>query len=485
MNQELSLPPQAVELEEAILGAIMLSSENLDIVSAILPSDSFYKHEHSIIYKEILGMYKRGEKIDILTVSNALQRSNKLSQVGGAYYISMLTNRVASSTNMEFHSRIVAQKYISREMIKQCSEIISKAYSDSMDIFELTDYHIKNVSKIIDSVSQGKTMPSMEQLIEKEMDLYDARSNASSNRMVNGIPSGFYDIDTLTGGWQNSDLIILGARPSMGKTSLMLCFALNCAMQGTKVKIFSLETSAIKLVQRLLLIMSELNPNEYKRGTLNVSDVSVLNNERLKLAELGIEIDDTSAISVQYASSEVRKWEMSINPKNSTKDKTKCIVMADYLGLFKPEETRGVNREQQISGISAGLKRIAKDNDLPFICLSQLSRAVEQRPDKRPMLSDLRDSGSIEQDADVIMFIYRPEYYGIEQDANGNSTQGLSEILFEKHRDGALDTINLTFDNQITKFKDINDQSKNQSYSNTSLKPNTSFYEVEKEEEPF
>jgi len=484
MNQQFDigkLPPQAVDLEERVLGGCMLYPACCNIAIPILPQNSMYKEAHNIIWNAIIELHKKNKPVGIDSVYYLLKEKNEQDLVGGLYYISRLTDRHATPYNIEHNSRIISQKFILREIIRLCSQTINTAYAPYNDVFELSNNHFTDLSKIIDSTLSGKKVKTFQELIAEEIKLYESRASSINGKDVSGVPSGFFDLDNLTGGFQDTDLIVVGARPSMGKTALMLCIALNAALRGVAVKINSLETSAIKLLQRFILILSEIDSERYKRGSLDKSQEVQLNEARAILFDLGIEIDDESTITIQEMHSGVRSWNKRM--RETRPDLKKRLVMADYLQLFVGDQTKNGNREQEVASVSKGAKKIAKEEKLPFVLFAQLSRKLEERTDKRPMLSDLRESGAIEQDADIVGFLFRPEYYGISE-IEGMSTVGYAELDIAKNRDGALDTIKMRWNPSHTRFSDINEQPY---IPSAGIKPNTDFTKTKKEsdEDPF
>lgn len=439
------LPPQAVELEEAVLGALMLEKDALTAVVDILTQKSFYKEAHGRIFNAIQNLFQRSEPIDILTVTQELKRTGELEIVGGAYYISQLTNRVASAANVEFHARIISQKYIQRELIQISSETIREAYEDTADVFDLLDKAERNLFSVVEG-NIRKNYDKMSSLINQAMEQIETARNQKTG--VTGVPSGFTDLDRMTSGWQNSDLVILAARPTMGKTAFVLSLARNAAVEFSRpIALFSLEMASVQLVQRLIASESELSAEKLKKGQLEDHEYQQLHVKIGKLSEAPIFIDDTPALSI---------FEMRAKCRRLKAQHDIQLIVVDYLQLMTTGGDNRGNREQEISTISRSLKSIAKELNVPIIALSQLSRAVETRGgDKRPQLSDLRESGAIEQDADMVLFIHRPEYYGFTQDSDGNSTQGVAEIIIAKHRNGAVGSVNLRFVNQLAKFTDL------------------------------
>ncbi len=439
------LPPQAVDLEEAVLGAFMLEKEAANNAIDILQAKSFYKESHQKIFAVILYLFGETEPIDILTVTQELKKRGELDVVGGPYYITQLTNRVASAANIEYHARIISQKYIQRELIRISSEIITDAYDETTDVFSLLDKAEKNLF----SVAEGnirKSYESMSDLIRESIKQIEEAKNQESG--VIGVPSGFTALDRVTSGWQPSDLVIIAARPAMGKTSYVLSLARNAAVDfNMPVAFFSLEMSSIQLVTRLVSAESEISSEKLRSGNLRADEIQQIHTKIDGLAEAPIFIDDTAGLSVFELRAKARRLKAQHDIQ---------LLIIDYLQLMSGSGDNKGNREQEISMISRSLKSIAKELSIPVLALSQLSRAVETRGgDKRPQLSDLRESGSIEQDADMVQFIHRAEYYGLTEDEDGNSTQGMATIIIAKHRNGSVEDVKLKFINQLAKFEDF------------------------------
>lgn len=441
------LPPQAVDLEEAVLGALMLEKEAVNAAIDILQPKSFYKEAHQKIFAVILSLFQNSEPVDILTVTNELKQNGELELVGGPYYITQLTNRVASAANIEYHARIIAQKYIQRELIRISSDIITDAYDETTDVFSLLD---KAESSLF-SVAEGnirKNYESMSDLIRESMKQIEEAKGQETG--VTGVASGFTALDRVTSGWQQSDLVIIAARPAMGKTSYVLSLARNAAVDfGKPVAFFSLEMSSVQLVTRLVSAESEISSEKLRSGNLRNDEITQIHTKITNLAEAKIFIDDTPGLSVFELRAKARRLKAQHDIQ---------LLIIDYLQLMTAggDGKNGGNREQEISTISRSLKSIAKELSIPVLALSQLSRAVETRGgDKRPQLSDLRESGSIEQDADMVQFIHRPEYYGLVEDEEGNPTNGVANIIIAKHRNGSVCDVQLKFINQLAKFQDL------------------------------
>lgn len=443
------LPPQAKDLEEAVLGALMLEEKAIDDIAEILKPDSFYVEAHQLIFRAIRQLYQDQSPIDMLTVVARLKQNGDLEKVGGPYYIAQLTNKVASAANIEYHARIISQKYIQRMLISSSSDIIRDAFEDTTDVFELLDKAETNIMNISEN-NIKKSSEDIAALIKKELEELDIRKNSSEH--LNGVSSGFSELDKYTGGWQKSDLIVVAARPGMGKTAFTLALARNSAVDHKKpVAIFSLEMSSGQLVQRMISMETEISAEKIRRGELANHEFLQLTTKLDSLKEAQIFIDDTPGINIFELRSKCRKLKQKFDIQ---------MLIIDYLQLMSGSHDGkgGGNREQEISQISRGLKGLAKELQIPIIALSQLSRATETRGgNKKPILSDLRESGAIEQDADIVIFLYRGEYYGLETDEDGQSTKGTAEIILAKHRNGQLGTVKAKFINHLAKFADFND----------------------------
>ena len=441
------VPPQALDIEEAVLGALMLEKDALTSVIDILKAENFYKEAHSKIYEAITKLFNNSEPIDMLTVTNQLKKDGKLELVGGAYYVTRLTTRVNSAANIEFHARIITERSIKRELIRISAEIQNEAFEDTTDAFQLLDSTAQEIFAVTES-NIRKNYANMNVLMGEAIKEIEARKNHSDG--LTGVPSGFTALDRVTSGWQPSDLVIFAARPGMGKTAFVVSAMRNAAVDfGHAVAIFSLEMASIQLVNRLISAEAELDAEKIKKGNLADHEWEQLVHKTSKLANAPIFIDDTPALSILELRAKCRRLKAQHDVK---------LIIVDYLQLMTGDTSGkgGGNREQEIASISRALKGIAKELTVPVIALSQLSRAVETRGgDKRPQLSDLRESGSIEQDADMVMFLYRPEYYKITEDENGMPTQGMGEVIIAKHRNGSLDTVQLKFIGRYTKFTDL------------------------------
>jgi len=437
------LPPQALDLEEAILGALMLEKNALTAVVEFLRPEHFYTEQHKEIYSAIIELFKASEPVDMRTVVAQLRKSGKLELVGGAYYIAELTSKVSSAANIEYHARIIIEMAIKRDLIQIASQIHHDAYEDTTDVFELLDKTEQNIFQISDS-NLRKNYDSMKSLMfQATKELQEKRNHKDG---LTGIPSGFSRLDRVTSGWQKSDLVIIAARPGMGKTAFIVSALRNAAVDfSIPVAIFSLEMASLQLVNRLISAEAELDSEKIKKGNLADFEWQQMVHKTTRLSSAPIFIDDTPALSILELRAKCRRLKAEHNIQ---------MIVVDYLQLMKGEAGSG-NREQEIASISRALKGIAKELSVPVIALSQLSRGVETRGgDKRPQLSDLRESGSIEQDADIVMFLYRPEYYKITVDEEGMPTQGMAEVVIAKHRNGSLENVKLKFIGKYTKFAD-------------------------------
>ncbi|MBU2945094.1 replicative DNA helicase [Zobellia uliginosa] len=443
------IPPQSVDLEEVVLGAMMIDKKGVDEVIDILHPDVFYKDAHRFIYEAIFKLFESSEPVDLLTVSSQLKRDGQLESIGGDFYLIKLTQKVASSAHIEFHARIILQKYIQRSLIKISNEIIEEAYDESTDVFDLLD---SAESKLYD-VTQGNLKRSAETAMDLVIQAKKKIEEISNKEGMSGIATGFDKLDKLTSGWQPSDLIIVAARPGMGKTALTLSMARNIAVDsGQGVAFFSCEMSSVQLITRLISSETGLSSEKLRTGKLEKHEWEQLNVKVKALEKAPLFIDDTPSLSIFDLRAKARRLASQHNIK---------IIIIDYLQLMTAGGTgKGGNREQEISTISRNLKALAKELNIPVIALSQLSRAVETRGgSKRPLLSDLRESGAIEQDADIVSFIFRPEYYKIDEwdDEERSPTQGQAEFIVAKHRNGGLENIRLKFIGNLGKFDNLDD----------------------------
>ena len=444
-----NLIPQNIEAEEAVLGAILVNPETLSKVSDTLKPASFYKPAHRQIYEAMLQLFNNNDNIDIVTVSDVLSYSGKLESVGGRAYINDLVENTITTSNIVYYAKIIQEKAIKRALINAGSEIVSKGYD-----LEPSDTSLEQAEKLIFDIGSSKATTDLKHVQDMVLDVWENIEYRYNHKdELSGLATGFTELDSQLAGLQKSDLIILAARPAMGKTALALNIAQNVAIkEKVPVCIFSLEMSSSQLVQRMLCSHAEIDAQRLKTGNMLQKDWDALSDAMNDFNQAPIYIDDTSGCTITDIRTKCRRLK--------TQQKDLGLIVIDYLQLM--EGGGKDDRLQQISAISRGLKILAKELDVPIICLSQLSRAVEGRNDKRPMLSDLRESGSIEQDADIVMFIYREDYYNNgeneEEESIKASSKGLSEIIVAKHRNGPVGTVKLLFQGNITKFKNPIDQ---------------------------
>lgn len=446
-NESGKLPPQAVDVEEAVLGALMIEKDALTDVVDILRPESFYKESHARIYKAIHALFARSEPIDLLTVTQQLRSTGELEFVGGAQYLARLTSKVNSAANIEYHARIITQAAMKRNMINLAGNILREAYEDSMDAFDLLDKSEQSFFEISEN-NIRKSYADASSIMKATIDELEQKKNNKDG--LTGVASGFSDLDRITSGWQKTELIIIAARPAMGKTAFVVSAMRNAAIEWNQaVAIFSLEMSSTQLMLRMISAEAEIDSEKLRKGTLEPHEWQQLHHRIDRLSKAPIFIDDTPALSVLELRAKARRLKAQFDIQ---------LIIIDYLQLMSGDNggAKSGNREQEIATISRSLKNLAKEINVPVIALSQLSRAVETRGgDKRPQLSDLRESGSIEQDADMVMFLYRPEYYKITQDEQGNPTQGVGEVIIAKNRSGTVDTVKLRFIGKYTKFTDL------------------------------
>jgi replicative DNA helicase len=435
--------PHSIELEEAVLGAILIDKNALPSVIDILRQEVFYKPAHQKIYEIIIELFQKSQGIDILTVHDALKKAKLIEEIGGPNYLIELSNKVGSAANIEFHARILVQKYIQRELIRVSSDVIKDSYEDSKDVFELLDDAEKSLYDITDQNlnTAYERLGGLAAKVQKEIEELSTKEEG-----LTGITTGFEELDNITSGWQKSDMIIIAARPGMGKTAFALSLARNAAQSDHPTAIFSLEMSKMQLTQRLLAMESEINSKKIRNGQLDEYQWKKLHEAVERMSETEIYIDDTPGINIFELRAKCRRMKQNHGIE---------LIIIDYLQLMTsaPNQGRG-NREQEISSISRALKGMAKELNVPVIALSQLSRAVETRGgNKRPQLSDLRESGAIEQDADIVSFVFRPDYYEAAEDFEG--PRDIAEIIISKHRNGALGTVELKFIKEFTKFVEV------------------------------
>lgn len=443
------LQPQAVELEKVVLGALMIEKDAYYQVSEILKPESFYERRHQIIYEAVRRLNLDEKPVDMLTVIEQLKSTNQLEEVGGPYYIGQLTGSVASSAHLEYHARIIAQKATARELISYTSNIQQKAFDATQDIDEL----MQEAEGKLFTLSQENVKKDYTQIDPVIKEAYDMLQKAAARTDgMSGIPSGFHKLDKMTAGWQNSDLVILAARPAMGKTAFALSMAKNIAVdQKIPVAMFSLEMANVQLVNRVIVNVCEVTGEKLKTGQLDPDEWKRLD-QRIKILHgAPLYVDDTPSLSV---------FELRTKARRLVREHGVRLIMIDYLQLMNASGMNFGSRQEEVSTISRSLKGLAKELNIPILALSQLNRGVENREgaDKRPQLSDLRESGAIEQDADMVIFIHRPEYYKITTDEQGHDLRGKAEIIIAKHRNGAVGTVLLNFRGAYARFQNPEDE---------------------------
>lgn len=446
------VPPQARELEEAVLGALMLEKDAYSQVSDILKPESFYDPIHQIVYRAVVTLAIQQEPVDILTVVEQLKKQGELDSVGGAIYITQLSEKVASSAHIEYHARIIAQKYLARELIAFSSSITNYAFDETTDVEDL----MQEAESRLFELSQGNVKKDVTQInpvIKEALDLLEIAANRPEG--LSGLQTGFDDLDKMTSGWQNSDLVIIAARPAMGKTAFVLSMAKNMSVTYKyPVALFSLEMSNVQLVNRLIVNTCEIPGEKIKNGQLAPYEWEQLDFKIKELYDAPLFVDDTPSLSV---------FELRTKARRLVREHGVKMIIIDYLQLMNASGMSFGSRQEEVSTISRSLKGLAKELNIPIIALSQLNRGVEGRTGaegKRPQLSDLRESGAIEQDADMVCFIHRPEYYKILEDEKGNSLIGMAEIIIAKHRNGATGDVTLRFKSEFARFQNVGDEFK-------------------------
>lgn len=443
------LQPQAREFEEAVLGALMLEKDAYPQISEILRPESFYDRHHQMIYAAITDLAVRQEPIDILTVTEQLKKRGELDDVGGPYYITKLSSQVASSAHIEYHARIIAQKYLARELISFTSEIQTKSFDETLDVDDL----MQEAEGRLFEISQRNLKKDYTQINPVISEAYELLQKAAARTDgLSGLESGFHGLDKMTSGWQNSDLVIIAARPAMGKTAFVLSMARNIAVNfKNPVALFSLEMSNVQLVNRLIVNVCEIPGEKIKSGQLAPYEWQQLDYKLKDLIDAPLFVDDTPSLSV---------FELRTKARRLVREHGVKMIIIDYLQLMNASGMSFGSRQEEVSTISRSLKGLAKELNIPIIALSQLNRGVENREGvegKRPQLADLRESGAIEQDADMVCFIHRPEYYKIYTDEKGNDLRGMAEIIIAKHRNGATGDVLLRFKGEFAKFQNPDD----------------------------
>lgn len=445
-NQTNNMLPYDLEMEEVVLGALLINGNAYDRISEILSPECFYGREHKMIFSAIQELARKNQPIDLLQVREQLQLDGNLQEIGGEYFLAKIGNSTSSSAHIVHHANIVHQKFVLRQVINFCSIAESAAYAQQQtpdQILQQIESDFFNLA-----VSNTKTdFRDMKSILTETVDDIQATSNRKG---MSGVSSGFPSIDYCTNGWQKSDLVILAARPAMGKTAFLLSMALNMIKKGVPVGIFSLEMSSQQLMKRLISNATNLNAKDISNGNLNPLDFAILNKSVTQLYDMPLYIDETGHLNI---------FDLATKARRLVKEHQIKILFIDYLQLIHAESKTINNREQEVSTISRSLKALAKELNIPIIALSQLNRGVESRTgeNKKPMLSDLRESGSIEQDADMVIMLHRPEYYGIMEDERGNSNVGLAEVIIAKNRNGATGIVKMKFEANFIRFRELDD----------------------------
>ncbi|OIP41176.1 replicative DNA helicase [Candidatus Desantisbacteria bacterium CG2_30_40_21] len=434
------IPPQSIEAEMSMLGAMLMDKDAIGSAIELIEDDYFYRGVHQRIYQAIISLYEKNEPVDIVTLSEQLQHNNELASVGGSVYLTALLNSVPTAANIKYYAKIVQDKALLRKLITVATNIVTMGYEGGEDVTNVLDQAERMIFDVVQKKITREFVP-LEAILHDSFELIEKLYKQKEH--VTGVPSGFVDLDKYTSGFQPSDLIIIAGRTSMGKTSFALNIAMNAAIKSkVPAGIFSLEMSKEQLVQRVLCAEARVDANKLRTGYLSESDWPKLTTAAGVLAEAPIYIDDTPSLSVLEIRAKARRLKARHNIG---------LIIVDYLQLARGTSSRGRdNRQQEVSEISRSLKSLAREINAPVIALSQLSRAPEARTDKKPMLSDLRESGAIEQDADLVMFVYREEYYKPTEE-----NQGIAEIIIGKQRNGPTGTVKLTFINRFTRFENL------------------------------
>lgn len=451
-NNSIHMQPQAVDIEKMVLGALMVDKEAFSVVSEILHPETFYEPRSQKIYKAIQTLSLNEDPVDIMTVVEELKREGTLDDIGGAGYILELSERVASSAHIEYHAKILAQKYLARQLISFASVIETKAFDETVDVDEL----MQEAEGSLFELSQKNMRQDYTQIDPVVKQAVEILQKAAANKGgLTGIPTGYAKLDDYTSGWQRSDLVIIAGRPAMGKTSFALSLAKNIAVDyDTPIAFFSLEMNNVQLVNRLISNVCEIEGKKILNGQLDDEEWKRLDKNVRKLQAAPIYIDDTPGMSI---------FELRTKARRLVREKGVQVIMIDYLQLMNANGARFGSRQEEVSTISRSLKGLAKELDIPVLALSQLNRTVEGREGidgKRPQLSDLRESGAIEQDADMVLFVHRPEYYRIFTDEKGNDLHGKAQIIIAKHRKGGTGDVLLNFRGEFTRFENPTDSDK-------------------------
>ena len=443
------LQPQALEFEGAVIGALMIEQDAFSVVSELLKPDSFYDERHQLIYEAITTLAQQQRPVDILTVTEQLRSTGKLEEAGGPYYLATLTENMASSAHIDYHAKIIAQKYLARQLINFGARVQREAFDETVDVEDLMN---DTEAKLFD-ISQKNMQKDYTQINPVLNEAYEMLKKAASRSDgMSGLASGYTQLDNITSGWQNSDLVIIAARPAMGKTAFVLSMAKNIAIdQKVPTAVFSLEMSNVQLMNRMISNVCEIDSKKIKSGQLEPYEWQQLDSRMTQMIDAPLYLDDTPQLSVFELRTKARRLKMEHDIK---------IIIIDYLQLMNACGMGYGNRQEEVSTISRSLKGLAKELNIPIIALSQLNRDSEKREGnegKKPQLSDLRESGAIEQDADMVCFIHRPEYYKIYTDDRGNDLRGMASIIIAKHRNGAVGEVLLRFKAEYTRFMNPED----------------------------
>jgi replicative DNA helicase len=436
-------PPAVPEIEASVLGAMMIEKEAVPKALEMLAPESFYVKAHRIIFEAMISLFDSDEPIDTVTLYEELKKRGDLEEIGGAVYLSKLSQNIPSAANIEYHAKIILEKQILRGLISSAHQIAKSAYEGSSDAFEILDEAERKIFEITES-HLSKSYQGMDRAVRDAMEYIETIHSTTHQRF--SVPTGFFELDEILGGLQKSDLIILAARPSIGKTALALSIARNAAIDHkVPVGIFSLEMATMQLIIRMICAEARINAHLVRTGKLPHSEGPKLSKTVHKLTDAPIYVDDTPASTVLEIRAKARRLKS---------EKGIGLIIIDYLQLMTGPAS-AESREREISHISRSLKSLAKELNIPVMALAQLNRAVEARSDKRPMLADLRESGSIEQDADVVMFLNRPEMYGMEKDINGESWEGVAEVIVGKQRNGPTGSVKLAFVKEYARFENL------------------------------
>ena len=444
------LPPQAPELERAVIGALLLEQDAYPQVADILKPDSFYEVRHQLIYKAVLTLNLNNQPVDMLTVQHQLSKTGDLEEAGGPFYIAELTTAMASSAHIVAHAQVIAQKYLARQLITYTSRIREGAFDEGTDVLEL----MQEAEGRLFEISQNNMKQDYTQIDPVINQAYEALKKAAARSDgMSGLTSGYRSLDAITTGWQPSDLVIIAARPAMGKTAFVLSMAKNMAIDmRIPTAVFSLEMSNLQLMNRLLSNVCEIDSKKIKTGQLEAHEWAQFDNRVTRMEGAPLFLDDTPSLSI---------FELRTKARRLVREHDVKIIIIDYLQLMNASGMSYGSRQEEVSTISRSLKGLAKELNIPIIALSQLNRGVESREGaegKKPQLSDLRESGAIEQDADMVCFIHRPEYYKIYEDDKGRDLRGMAQIIIAKHRNGAVGEVLLRFKGEYTRFMNLEDE---------------------------